>query len=173
MNKKLVALGIAAAVGTVGVTGVGVANAVTKNGTDPMSSLVDALASKFNLNKTDVQKVFDEQHATMEATHEQEVKDKLAQLVKDGKLTQAQVDKIIAKQAELKKEREANKDSMKDKTREEMKSAMEAKRTALETWAKDNGIPTEYLRFVIGHGGHGHGPGGPGRGEMMSDQPDA
>ncbi len=162
MKKKLVALGIAAVVGTVGLTGATVANAVTNTGSNPMSSLVDALASKFNLNKADVQKVFDEQRSAKQAEHEEKVKDKLAELVKAGKLTQAQADKLLAKRAEMEKEREANREAMKDKTREEMKSTMEAKRAELEKWASDNGIATEYLRFLMGHGIHGHGPGGPG-----------
>ncbi len=49
---------------------------------------------------------------------------------------------------------------MKDKTPEERRAAMEVKRTELEKWAKDNGIPIEYLRPGGGH----HGPGGPGMG---------
>jgi hypothetical protein len=41
-----------------------------------------------------------------------------------------------------------------------MKTEMDAKRTALETWAKENGIDSQYLRYVFG-GHHGHGgPGG-------------
>ncbi len=44
---------------------------------------------------------------------------------------------------------------MKDKTDEERKSAMEAKRTELEQWAKDNNIPMQYLRGSGGPGGHG------------------
>ena len=95
----------------------------------------------------------------MEAERETQVKADVAQLVTDGKITQAQADKINAKRAELQKEREANKDTT--KTREEMKTEMDAKKTELEQWAKDNGINTDYLRYVMG-GGHGHG--GPGFG---------
>lgn len=162
MRKQLITAGIVTTVGLAGVTGVGMASAMTNlNGsTDPFTNLVDAISTKFNLNKDDVQKVFDEQRAAMQAERETQVKDKLAQLVKDGKLTQAQVDKINAKRAELQKEREAAKTSTDTKTREEMKTEMDAKRTELETWAKDNGISTEYLRYVMGGGRHG-GPGGP------------
>lgn len=81
--------------------------------------------------------------------------DRLAQAVKDGKLTQDQADKITAKLKELKTQREAERDSMKDKTDEERKTAMEAKKTELEKWAKDNNIPLEYLRSLGGPGGHG------------------
>lgn len=162
MRKMLAAAGIATVVGATGLTSVGIVNAAStaSTSTDPMSSLVDAIASKFNLNKSDVQSVFEAQRAEMEAKHESEVKAKVAQLVTDGKLTQDQADKINAKRAELQKEREANKAANQSKTREEMKTEREAKRTALETWAKENGIDTTYLRYVFG--GHGHHRGGPG-----------
>ena len=157
MKKHLVAAGIATAIGITGLTGVAVANAATDTNTSsPMSGLVDAIATKFNLNKADVQSVFDEQRTKMEAERETQVKDEVAQLVKDGKLTQDQADKINAKRAELKAAREAARTSDSTKTREQMKTEMDAKRTELETWAKDNGIDTAYLRYVFG-GGPGHG----------------
>jgi predicted phage gp36 major capsid-like protein len=164
MKKPFVIAGLAATIGLAGL-GAGVAHAATSSSdsNNPMSSLVDAIATKFNLDKTQVQQVFDEQKTKMDAEREQEVKDELAQLVTDGKLTQAQSDAITAKRAELEKEREANRDSFKDKTAEERKSEMDTKRTELEQWAKDNGIDTQYLKYVFGHGPGGrggHGPGG-------------
>lgn len=161
MKKQLVAMGIATAVGVTSLAGIGVANAATdtSSNSNPMSSLVEAIATKFNLSESEVQSVFDEQRTQMEAEREAEVKEKVAQLVTDGKISQAQADKINAKRAELKKEREANRDSSDTKTREEMKSEMEAKRTELEAWAKENDIDDQYLRYVMG-GGRGHG--GPG-----------
>jgi len=162
MKKHLAIAGIVAGISAAGITGVGVANAATDtNKTDPMSSLVTALSSKFNLNKDDVQKVFDEQRTVMEAERETKAKEEVAQLVTDGKLTQAQADAINAKRAELKKERDANRTTdPSTKTMEERKSEMEARRSALESWAKENDISTEYLRYVMG-GGH-RDPGGHG-----------
>jgi Skp family chaperone for outer membrane proteins len=170
MKKMLAAAGIATVIGATGLTSVGIVNAAstTNTSTDPMSSLVDAIASKFNLSKSDVQSVFDAQRTEMEAQHETKVKAKVAQLVTDGKLTQDQADKINAKRAELQKEREANKTTDQSKTREEMKTEMDAKRTTLEAWAKENGIDTTYLRYVFG-GGPGHGHGGPGGMHESSD----
>ena len=101
MKKVIIASSIAA-LGVTGLAGGAVfATANSTSGTDPMSGLVSAISTKFNLKKDDVQKVFDEQRAQMETQREQEVKDQVAQLVKDGKLTQAQADKINAKRAEL------------------------------------------------------------------------
>ena len=155
MKKRLLTLGIITAVGTAGAVGVGVANAATDpSSVSPMSGLVDAIASKFSLNKSDVQKVFDEQHSTMQQQRETDFKSELAQLVKDGKLTQDQADKLTAKRAELQKQRDADRTARKDKTREEMKSMMDTKRAELEQWAKDNGISTDYLHFAT-NGRHG------------------
>ncbi len=158
MKKQLIAAGLVATIGIAGL-GAGAANAETSASasTDPMSGLVDKIASKFNLNKTEVQQVFDEQKTAMHAEREQKVKDQVAKLVTDGKITTAQADAINAKRAELEKEREANKDSFKDKTEEERKAEKDKRKTELETWAKEQGISTDYLRYVMGHG-----PGGPG-----------
>lgn len=164
MRKQLITAGIVTTIGLAGVTGVGMASAMTNtSGTDPFTNLVDAISTKFNLNKDEVQKVFDEQRTAMQAERETKVKEEVAQLVTDGKITQAQADAINAKRAELQKEREAAKSSPDTKTRAEMKSEMDARRTELETWAKDNGISTDYLRYVMGHGGGHSSPGGPGK----------
>ena len=178
MKKHLLVAGAVTTVGLAGLAGATVANAETNStsSTNPMSSLVDAISSKFNLNKTDVQKVFDEQRTKMEAEREQEVKDQVAQLVKDGKLTQDQADKINAKRAELEKEREAQRtadqnlnESERQAKREEMRTQMDAKKTELDTWLKDNGIDTQYAYLLMGgRGGHG-GPGGMHRGDRDTD----
>ncbi len=158
MKKQLITAGIAAAVGVTGLAGIATVSAATDSstGSGPMSSLVTAIASKFNLDKTKVQAVFDEQRSQMDAQRETQVKAEVTQLVKDGKLTQAQADAINAKRAELTKEREANRAADQSASRDDMKTKMDAKRTELEAWAKEQGIDTQYLRLVMG-GGRGHG----------------
>ena len=83
MKKQLAIAGIVAGIATAGVTGVGIASAATTstNSTNPASSLVDAIASKFNLKKTDVQAVFDEQKTKNEAEREAKIKEEVAPLV--------------------------------------------------------------------------------------------
>lgn len=121
-----------------------------------ISSLVEAIASKFNLNKDEFQKVFDEERTNREAKMQQNFKDKLAQAVTDGKLTQTQADKITAKMAQIKADREANRDKVKAMSESEHKTYMETKRTEMETWAKENNIDTSYLMMGGGRG-YGHG----------------
>jgi hypothetical protein len=127
---------------------------------NPMSELVSAVASRFNLNASDVQAVFDEQKtkmqadrktkmAEMETKRQQEFSDRLAQAVSGGKLTQDQADKIKAKFVEL----ESAKKDLGGKTGEERRIAIKEQADSLKQWAKDNGISEEYLW----RGGQGRG----------------
>lgn len=157
------------------------ASDTTKN--NPMDNLVAAIASKFNLNVSDVQAVFDEQkvlmnanreekQATMKAEMEKKVADEIAQAVTDGKLTQAQADLLVAKRAELEAQRLAFVQEQRDgsKTKEEIKAERDARQTemkacqdSLKQWMSDNGISTDYIKFLrMGFGqGFGRGHGGP------------
>ena len=68
---------------------------MTNKSNDGQSSLIDALVSKFNLNKSDVQSVFDEHRQAQQAERETERLDTLKQALADKKLTQAQYDHIL------------------------------------------------------------------------------
>jgi hypothetical protein len=124
---------------------------------DDSNSIVDKLSSKFNLNKTEVQKVFDEEHATRAAEHKQKLEERLTQAVKDGKITEDQKGKILAKFDEEK----AFRDSLKDKSEDERKAAMKQHRLDMQQWAADNDIDLRMIHF---------GPHGGGRPGM--DKPD-
>ncbi len=168
---------IASAIGVVGLSAVG--TSALANSTTDGNTLVDKIAKQFNLNKDDVQKVFDQDKTERKAEMEARYEDKLTQAVKDGKLTEEQKSKILAKHKELaakfEAKRAANKDKrdeLKDKTEaewqklmEERKAEMDKLKSELATWEKDNNIPSGYLMFGgggMGHGGPGghHGPGG-------------
>lgn len=150
-------------IGAATVGSMGLAHAATSTSTDtnPQQSLIDKLVSKFNLNKADVQKVFDEERSERDSEREAQTKTELDALVKDGKITQGQEDKLIAKAKEIQSQREANRDAMKDKTDAERKAAMDKERDSLKQWLSDNGIAREYGRFLMGHGPGGRGHGGP------------
>lgn len=154
-----VALGLATA-------GIGVTYAASNSnaGIPPMNNLVNAIAQKFNLNTSDVQQVFDQQREQMQAQHEQAYKDRLAQAVKDGKLTQEQSDKITAKMTELKAQRDADKSTFDSLSPQERKAKMDEQIAALKQWQTDNNIPAGFLPF----GGPGKGM-GMHRGGMMDD----
>lgn len=132
------------------------------------TSLVDKIASHFNLNKADVQKVFDENRAEMDAQRTQAESTRLQKAVDAGTITSEQKDQIVAKQAELKSFME----SLKDKTVDERRTAMSTKMNELKQWASNNKIPENLLRPLGGHGGRGHsedmGQGGMHPADMMS-----
>lgn len=169
MKKALIAAAVTTAVGLTSVIGIGAAHAettsTTSSSSNPMSSLIQKIATKFNLKESDVQAVFDENKAEMDAKNEASLVSQQAQLVKDGKLTQAQSDAITAKRAELQKEREAERSSGTTKTEAERKSEMESRKTALDTWLKGQGIDTKYAYLLMS--GHGHG--GPDGSRPMDD----
>lgn len=159
-SKSLV---VASIVGMVGAGGVATATVVgaesgTNASTDPMSSLVDKIASTFNIDKSKLQTLFDEDREAREVEREKQQSERLQSLVDDGTITSAQKTAIEAKIAEMKKGREANKDDFMNLSEDERKAKMEEKRTELEAWAKEQGLDLTKLRGVLG--GHG-GPGGP------------
>jgi alpha-glucosidase (family GH31 glycosyl hydrolase) len=166
IKKSLLVAGAVTTVSLTGLAGAGVASAatVTTTGTDPMSSLMDRIATKFNINEDELKTVFEQDRTARQAERTTQMNTELEKLVTDGKITSAQKDKIVAKRDAMKAEMEANRDAMQGKTAEERKTLMDQHRAELEQWAKDNGIDTTYLRYVMGGG-----PGGHGRGMMNPD----
>ena len=164
INKLLLISGTTLAVGLATVAGAGVVSAQSGTATGT-TSIVDKIAQKFNLSKTDVQKVFDEDRATHEAERTAEVKTKLDQAVTDGKITADQETKLIAKLAELKATRDANRTASQTQTDTERKVAMDKERTDFDGWLKANNIPADIMQQI--GGGMMGGPRGGHRGDMM------
>lgn len=121
------------------------ANAQTTNN---RNSLVTAIAQKFNLNQSDVQSVFDQNQKDRFAHMETMFESHLTQLVKDGKLTDAQKTLILNKRNELK----TQKLDLSNLTPSERRAKLEAQRQSLEDWSKQNGIDINLI-FSKGFGG--------------------
>lgn len=138
---------VAALAGLVGVSSLGVSQAVHAQ-SDHHNTLVDKIAAKFNLNKDDVEKVFDENRAEHAAERKQEMEQELNQAVANGQITSQQKDEIVSKLEEVKSFFR----SLKDKSPSERKTELKAKRIELLKWAKDNHIPK---RFITPRGIHG------------------
>lgn len=68
LKKLLLIAGSVAGLGLATITGAALAQ--DTDTTDPWSNLVDKIAQRFNLNRDDVQQVFDEQKTEMEAQRE-------------------------------------------------------------------------------------------------------
>ena len=156
LSKNLLAAIAVTTIASGSIIGIGAASAQSSN--NGQDSLVSKIAEKFNLDKTAVQSVFDEQHAAREAEIQAKIADRLQSLVDSGKITAEQKTALEAKQAEMKATREALKDQ--NLTREEMHTKMEEARTTFETWAKDQGIDLSVIRpegGPMGRGDHRRG----------------
>ena len=148
IQKPLLVLGAVTGITVAGLTGLGVASAASSS--SGQDSIIDKLASKFNLNRDEVAAVFQEAKTEHQAERQQKLDDRLTQAVKDGKITEEQKAKILAKLDELQKTR----DAWKSKTPQERMAAKQELRGQLQQWAKDNGIPLEFLMPMRGQG-HG------------------
>lgn len=156
MNKKIIPYIILPVLGLV-ILGAGTTFAASNSQKEkPMTALVSAIATKFNLNSSDVQTVVDqvliEERAARKAEHNQLFIDRLNQAVTDKKLTQDQADKIIAKQKEI----QSNMANFSEMTGAERQAAQKDQFDSLKKWASDNNIPAQYLIPGIGTKGFGH-----------------
>ncbi len=145
-------MAIAATVATMGlasVSGLGLVSAASS--TSGNDSLVDKIAQKFNLNKADVQKVFDDNKSAHKAEHQAEVSNKLQKAVDGGKLTSEQKTLIENKLKEF-------------------QTARDTERKELETWAQQNGIDAKYLMPRGMHGGDKHLQGAVDNDKLTSEQ---
>lgn len=110
-----------------------------------LPTLVQMIAQKFGLNQNDVQSVFDQYRQERQTKMEANFEAKLDQLVKDGKITDAQKLLIIAKHKELLSQRGADKANFKNMTPTQRKDAIRQERQELQAWANQNGINLQYL----------------------------
>jgi len=125
-------------------------------------TIIQRLAEKFNLKEADVQSVFDAERTDRQAEMKAQTETRLAQLVTDGKITEAQKQLITAKRQEMEAGRPAEPARDSALTPAQRKTEMETRKTELETWAKDNGIDVQYLYSLGGFGREGRGGHGPG-----------
>lgn len=132
--------------------------------TDRHAALVQELATRFSLNKDDVQAFFDQKHAArraeMETKMKERVEDQLAKAVAAGKITEAQRAAILAKAEELRAKAE---EAVKMTDEAQRKARLDALRAETEQWLKDQGLDKRQVPFLLmgGHPGMGH-PGGRG-----------
>lgn len=123
---------------------------------DMHETLVQRIAQKFGLQQSSVQAVFDDVRKERQAEMQKRLEDRLTQAVKDGKLTDAQKNLILAKHKEMQANREKNRDAWMKMSPEERRNERQKTRAELEAWAKANNIPLEWV-MPYGRGGMGMG----------------
>ncbi len=139
MNKNLLLAGVVTTVAAGSLLSLGVASADNGLG----DSLIDKIATKFSLNRDEVEAVFEEEQTERQAERAADFSDNLQDKVDSGDITTEQKTLIEAKFAEI-------------------QAARDTERDALEQWAEDNGID---MKYVMG----GHGRGGMGGSDILDD----
>jgi len=120
-----------------------------QSGASPFGGLAQAIASKFNLNQSDVQTFMS---TYMQQNMQNRQKSHFDQLVTQGKITSAQEAAILAELATLKSQNTPG--SMKSMTPEQRKQAFQTQKDTMTAWAKSQGIDPQY---VMPFGGMGRG----------------
>jgi predicted transcriptional regulator len=123
--------------------------------------LVEAIASKFGLNQTQVQTFMDQFFAqkkqTVQQTMQNREKTRLDGLVSLGKITAAQETAIIDKLTQVRTD--ASKQDFRNMTPQQRQDAMQKRRDDLTAWAKSQGIDPTVLTPGNGMMGRGGGMG--------------
>ena len=145
------------AFGTLAAGGFFLVGNASAEGNTLRTSLVERIASRFNLNKDDVQNVFNEDREARQAQMEQRFEERLSEAVSKGTLTEEQKSLVLAKHEELQKEREANFESRQGMTPEERRADAKKHREEMEAWAKTNNIPEGFIGLGAGNDMRGHG----------------
>jgi len=94
-------------------------------------NLVTRLSTRFNLNADEVEAVFQEAQIERQEQRKAALSERLQQKVNEGEITAEQKTLIESKLGELQAEHEEQ-------------------RTALESWAEENGISQQYIMFGRG-----------------------
>lgn len=147
-------------VGFIGYGLVGAGNAYAQDTTarsNIFSTLVEKIAATFKLDKAKVQEVVTQVETDHRTERQAEMKklqdERLSELVTEGKITEAQKQALIKKQAEMKAQYSS--DAFKNMTQEQRSAVMEKHRAEMKTWAESQGIDSQYL--MQGKGGRGFG----------------
>lgn len=132
MNKKALAtimvLGVIISVGYFAAT-----PAMASDFNSNRETLITRISQRFNLNKSDVEALFDSVHDEHKAEMKAKMEARLAQAVKDGVITEAQKSALITKM-------EQHQDGKRE-SREDFKK-----------WLESQGIDPEKLKNYLGFG---------------------
>lgn len=144
MNKKKIAIAIVALtiLTLAGTIGVGKILAEDVNNYPP---IISKLVERFGLNEDEVKSVFDEARQEHQAQMQVKFEEKLNQAVNDGKISQEQKNKILAKHEEMCQ----NKENWQSLSKEEKREKARELKEEIKNWAEAEGIN---LKDVLGFG---------------------
>lgn len=159
-NKKIIMSAIALSVALGGGAVFGAQSIYAKSGgmgsDGQHESFITKFAEKFNISEDEITAVFDEVRQEEMNEHHAQRELELSDAVTNSELTEAQKQLILDKNEEMHTERESNRDSIRNLSREDRQTKLDEDRGALELWAEENGIDIKYLTFGDGrYGEHG------------------
>lgn len=125
---------------------------VFAQGTADQPTLVSMIAGKFNLKTSDVQAVFDEYHSQRQTQREADYEQYLSELVSNGKITSAKKMLLLDKHNQIIADRKAEWQKLKGMTLQERVAQRQTERKNLQSWARQNNIPLQYLFGGFGMG---------------------
>lgn len=152
--KKAIVLPALAALVITGTALVGTNSVSAQSGSD---TLVEKIAGKFNLDKSEVQSVFDEAKEERRAEQQTKLSENLQEKVDDGTITLEQKALLENKLNEMHEQRKDSKNQ--DLSKEERRQQRKQHRDEFKKWAEENNIPIEVLGNLgvgPGHGGRQH-----------------
>lgn len=157
-NKKMIILPISllilAGIVTFGVTEAKAQGAGNNNWE---TSLVQRIAQKFGLKQSDVQDVFNQVRQERIASRQSDFENRLSQLVKDGKISDAQKTAILTEEKNIQSQIQW----LQNLSATDRRAKMNQLRTDIQNWEKQNNLDLRSLGVGLGFGGfRGHGMGG-------------
>lgn len=114
-------------------------NQVNAQTSDPIL-IIDRIAQRFNLDRSDVQQVFDEAREEHQNMMQERFLEALEKAVSEGKITSDQKEALLEKHNEIMANREAFVEEMRDMTPQERRLAMRNHGEDLREWAQSQGI---------------------------------
>lgn len=162
INRHLLAAGLVSTIAASSIIGLQAVYAQSDT-TNRHDNLIDKIATKFNINREEVEAVFNEQHDEMEQERKTKREEYLQTKVDDGTITAEQKTALLEKLDALHENMEAAREQ--NISREETREKLDALREELKTWADEQGIDLKELRLMGMGGMHGmhHGEKGMGR----------
>lgn len=120
------------------------------------SSLVQTLATRFNLDESQVKAVFDEIREQKKAQRQTQLQEKLQKAVESGKLTEEQKVSLIQLHEAHRAEVQALYDADSEVTPEQRRLLFEKFKNTLNEWAEKEGVSIEALQSTVGRFGSRH-----------------
>lgn len=114
-------------------------------------TMAQELAERFGLNQTEVEAFFQEKRQAKQAERQAEFEQKLANLVANGSLTEAQQTAWLERHQQQQAARQANRDQMREASPAERQAARQQQRQEFQDWAISQDIDLELLKSEFDH----------------------